>query len=108
MSPTGAPLRGQVYRVDIGFGAKPWLIVSNNHRNRVLSDVIAVRITTINKHVNLPTWVPLAPADPLVGAVNTDDLQQLHRDELDTLLGTLSPATIQAVNEALRIVLALP
>lgn len=101
------PLRGQVYRADIGFGPKPWLVVSNNHRNRALSDLLAVRITT-DRHANLPTWVPLGKDDPLVGYVNTDDLQQLHRDELHDLLGSLSPVTLRAVNAALRIVLALP
>jgi mRNA interferase MazF len=101
-----APLRGQVYRADIGFGPKPWLIVSNNHRNRALSDVLAVRITTTDKHANLPTWVMLTSADPLPGHVNADDLQQLHKDELRERLGCLSPQTLQAVNEALRLVLA--
>jgi mRNA interferase MazF len=105
---TVAPVRGQIYRVDIGYGAKPWLIVSNNLRNRNLSDVLAVRITTTNKHVDLPTWVRLETADPLVGHINTDDLQQLGRDELGELLGALSPRTLMRVNEALRLVLALP
>ena len=105
---TVAPARGQIYRVDIGYGAKPWLIVSNNGRNRNLSDVLAVRITTTAKHVELPTWVRLETGDPLVGCVNTDDLQQLGRDELGDLLGVLTPRTIMRVNEALRVVLALP
>jgi mRNA interferase MazF len=105
---TGAPVRGQVYRVDIGYGAKPWLIVSNNRRNRNLSDVLAVRITTTQKHVDLPTWVRLDPDDPLVGHINTDDVQQLGRDELGQLLGALSPGTLMRVNEALRLVFALP
>ncbi len=107
MSPN-PPLRGQVYRADIGFGAKPWLIVSNNHRNRALSDVLAVRLTTTQRHADLPTWVRLTSADPLTGYVNTDDLQQLHRSELGELLGAVSPASLRAVNEALRLVLALP
>ncbi|WP_437126553.1 type II toxin-antitoxin system PemK/MazF family toxin [Nocardia mangyaensis] len=77
-----APLRGQIYRSDLGFGAKPWLIVSNNRRNRHLADVLAVRITTTDKKVDLPTWVPLAPGDPMVGRIVTGDLQMLHRDEL--------------------------
>ena len=102
------PVRGQVYWVDIGYGQKPWLIVSNNRRNRVLSDVLAVRITTTDKHVDLPTWVRLGSADPLVGHVNTDDVQQLGRDELGNLLGALSPGSLMKVNEALRIVFALP
>ncbi len=104
-----APVRGQVYRVDLGFGAKPWLIVSNDRRNRVLSDVLAVRITTTQKHANLPTWVPISPADqPLVGHINVDDVQQFERAELGILLGALAPGTLMRVNEALRIVFALP
>jgi mRNA interferase MazF len=105
---TVAPVRGQIYRVDIGYGAKPWLIVSNNRRNRTLSDVLAVRIITNPKHIDLPTWVALDPGDPLVGCINTDDLQQLERDELGELLGVLSPRTLMRVNDALRLVLALP
>lgn len=101
-------MRGQVYRVDIGFGAKPWLIISNNHRNRVLSTVLAVRITTTDKHADLPTWVRLAPTDPLVGHVIADDLQQLGHDELGDPLGSISPRTLLAVNDALRIALAIP
>ncbi|CAN5876747.1 hypothetical protein BH09ACT7_BH09ACT7_54460 [soil metagenome] len=52
------PARGQVYRADIGFGAKPWLVVSNNRRNTALSDLLAVRITTTTKHA-----IPLSAAD---------------------------------------------
>ncbi|WP_228541443.1 type II toxin-antitoxin system PemK/MazF family toxin [Nocardia sp. XZ_19_369] len=104
----GAPVRGQIYRADIGHGAKPWLIVSNNRRNRELSRVLAVRITSTDKFASLPTMVPLSNADPLVGHIATDDVQQLRRDELTVLLGTVSPATIMAVNTALKLVLAIP
>jgi mRNA interferase MazF len=81
-----APLRGQVYRANLGFGAKPWLVVSNNDRNRALSGLLAVRITTTERHADFPTWVRLDNGDPLVGYANTDDLQQLHCDELHDLL----------------------
>ncbi|MGH3976636.1 MAG: type II toxin-antitoxin system PemK/MazF family toxin [Pseudonocardiaceae bacterium] len=60
-----APLRGQAYRADIGFGSKPWLVVSNNHRNRALSDLLAARITTTERHAHLPTWFPLGTSDPM-------------------------------------------
>jgi mRNA interferase MazF len=105
---SGTPIRGQVYRADIGFGLKPWLVVSNDLRNRALPNVLAVRLTTSPKRADLPTWVPLAPDDPLAGHAVVDDLQQLDRDELADLLGALSPGTILAVNDALRIALALP
>lgn len=102
------PLRGQVFRVDLGYGPKPWLIVSNNSRNRSLESVLAARITTTGKHSAIPTVVHLAESDPLTGFVLCDDLVQLYRDELTTPLGALGPATMRAVNGGLRIALALP
>lgn len=100
------PLRGQVFRVDLGHGPKPWLVVSNNARNRNLETVLAARITTTtSKHARLPTVVPLSAVDPLVGYVMVDDLVQLYRDELTTALGALSAATMSAVSAALRIAL---
>jgi mRNA interferase MazF len=99
------PLRGQVFRVDLGHGAKPWLIVSNNSRNRNLETVLAARITTTSQHANVPTVVPLSSADQLVGYIVVDDLIQLYRDELTVALGALSTTTMRAVSEALRIAL---
>ena len=58
---TASPQRGQVYRCDLGYGLKPWLVVSNNARNRLLDDIIAIRLTTTAR--DLPTWVKLSPAD---------------------------------------------
>jgi hypothetical protein len=46
---------GQVYRCDLGYGLRPWLVVSNNARNRLLDDIIAIRLTTTAR--DLPTWV---------------------------------------------------
>lgn len=100
-----APLRGQVFRVDLGHGPKPWLVVSNNARNARLDSVIAARITTTTKRAHLPTVVELDPADPLVGVVLVDDLVPLYRDELNTPLGVLSPRTMTAVSTALRVAL---
>jgi mRNA interferase MazF len=100
-----APLRGQVYRVDLGHGPKPWLVVSNNSRNRNLDTIIGARITTTGTHARLPTVVPLSNADPLVGFVLCDDLIPLYRDELSDELGALSPPTMRAVSAGLRIAL---
>ena len=55
------PQRGQVYRCDLGYGLKPWLVVSNNARNRLLADIVAIRLTTTAR--DLPTWVKLSAAD---------------------------------------------
>jgi hypothetical protein len=51
--------QGQVYRCDLGYGLKPWLVVSNDSRNRLLDEVIAIRLTTTAR--DLPTWVKLSP-----------------------------------------------
>jgi mRNA interferase MazF len=99
--------RGQVFRVDLGHGAKPWLIVSNNSRNRNLESVLAVRISTTGKHAHHSTVITLTQADPLVGCVLCDDLIQLFRDELTAPLGALAPGTMAAVSDGLRVALAL-
>lgn len=99
------PRRGQVYGCDLGYGLKPWLVVSNNSRNRLLSDVIAIRLTTTARE--LPTWVKLSTADPLVGYANADCIEQLGKDELREYLGALSPASMRDVNRALAVALAL-
>jgi len=97
--------RGQVYRCDIGQGLKPWLVVSNNGRNERLDTVIAIRITTTAR--DLPTWVELSPADPLVGYAIADDIEQLYQDELRQYQGSLTRATMDRVNHALGLALAL-
>ncbi|ORX13080.1 type II toxin-antitoxin system PemK/MazF family toxin [Mycobacterium xenopi] len=100
------PLRGQVYRCDLGHGAKPWLIVSNNARNRHTADVLAIRLTTTPR--TLPTWVPMAPNDPLTGYANADNIETIGKDELGDYLGAVTPATIVKVNAALATALGLP
>jgi mRNA interferase MazF len=99
------PARGQVYRCDVGYGAKPWLIVSNNARNRHTADVLAIRLTTTLRR--LPTWVALSSADPLTGFAVADNIETLGKDELGKRLGALSPQTMARINQALAVALAL-
>ncbi len=100
------PLRGQVYRCDIGHGPKPWLVVSNNPRNRHTADVLAIRLTTTARR--LPTWVQLTSSDPLTGYANADNIETLGKDELGEYLGALSVPTMRLINQALALALALP
>lgn len=95
------PLRGQVYLADIGFGAKPWVVISNNQRNATLRSVLVARITTTSTH-QAPTIVDLGRDDPLVGRVLCDDVQQLFRDELGRNCGALSRDSMARVNQGLR------
>jgi mRNA interferase MazF len=97
------PLRGQVFRVDISnVGPKPYAVVSNNQRNRLLDSVLAVRITTTDKS-RVPTAVPLTREDPLVGYALADDIVELFKDELEEAqyMGALAPGTVVNLNDAL-------
>jgi mRNA interferase MazF len=105
VSPGSPPVRGQVFWVDLGFGRKPWLVVSNNQRNRALDTVIAARITTTRKHANIPTIVALAAEDPLDGYVLCDDLFPIRHVRLGEPAGALGVATMREVSAALRIAL---
>ncbi|GDY29173.1 type II toxin-antitoxin system PemK/MazF family toxin [Gandjariella thermophila] len=103
-----APVRGQVYRADLGYGPKPWVVVSNNVRNRQLDSVLAVRVTTTSKP-DLPTIVRLGNNDPVAGRVLADDLHQLYpAEDFREYLGALSPETIGRLNAALAVALGLP
>ena len=101
------PIRGQLFRVDLGHGRKPWVIVSNNARNRALDSVLAARVATTRKHSALPTVVSLRPADPLVGFVVCDDIVHLYRQELDEPIGALTPTTMAGVSRGLALALGL-
>jgi mRNA interferase MazF len=104
------PLRGQLYRVEIGsIGHKPYVVVSNNQRNRLLDSVLTVRVTTTDK-ARVPTAVPLAPADPLLGYALADDIVELYKDELEggQYMGALCPKTVLALNVALMQALGIP
>lgn len=100
------PARGRVYRADLGYGLKPFLIVSNNRRNNALDSALAVRLTTSPKP-ELTSIVPLGPADPLVGRVLCDDIVPIYRDELKEDLGALSRQTMTAVAAGLSAALGL-
>lgn len=87
-------------------GEKPYLVVSNNRRNRQLHNVLAVRITTSVKPA-LESIIELSPDDPLVGRVLCDDLIQLWPDEVSREMGALGPDTMRRVDTGLRAALGL-
>jgi mRNA-degrading endonuclease toxin of MazEF toxin-antitoxin module len=87
---------------------KPVVIVSNDGRNRSRFEwVHVVRITTRPKRALL-TIVELSDRDaPLTGRAMTDELELVHKDDLEDRHGMLSPSTMDAIDLALRHVLAL-
>ena len=103
-------LRGTVwgFRFEPEADPKPALIVSNNGRNRsAWPSVHVVRITTAPKEPRA-TIVELPPGEPVAGRVMCDDLAPVPKAELGPQLGGLSGPTMRRVDEALKLVLALP
>jgi len=101
-------VRGRIYAAVLSerLGEKPYLVVSNNRRNRALDTVLAVRVTTSQKP-NLVSIVPTTPEDPVSGRVLCDDIVEIWPDEVRRDLGACTPATMRRVADGLRAALAL-
>jgi mRNA interferase MazF len=102
MSSRGAPLRGQVYFVEVPrIGAKPCVVVSNDRRNRAYREVIVARITTAPKP-DVPSIVSLPHGEVVAGSVLCDDLSAVPKGALGRQAGGLSQRTMERVNRGLK------
>lgn len=101
-------VRGNVYFAHTDYGDKPFLVVSNNARNKAFDSAIAVRITTTPPKSPRPSVVPLNSGDPLVGYVLCDSIETLWDDEPVRHSGALTLATMHKVGEGLKAALDLP
>jgi mRNA interferase MazF len=101
-------LRGRVYGATLNerFGEKPYLVVSNNHRNAALGSVLAVRVTGSAKP-QLPSIVELSAADPLGGRALCDEITEVYRDEVGKDWGAVSADTMRRVEDGIRAALSL-
>lgn len=101
-------VRGQVYwaTFDQHLGRKPWLVVSNNTRNRALGDVLVARITTTDKP-RIRSIVQIPHGECVAGSVLCDDLQHMYPDDDPALAGALSPSVMRQVDDALAAALGL-
>ncbi len=110
MSRSNSLLRGSVwsFRYLGDDEPKPAVIVSNDGRNRSRFEwVHVVRITTRPKRA-LPTVVELSDRDaPVTGRAMADELELVHKHDLEDRRSMLSPSTMDAIDIALRHVLAL-
>lgn len=108
--------RGQVYYADLRpvvgseqGGIRPCLIIQNDMGNTHSPTVIVVPMTTQNK-ANIPTHIAVSPEDYCLDINTTILLEQLRtidKSRLRDFVGRLSDSTMQKVDEALRISLAL-
>lgn len=105
-----APLRGQVFHVDLeGTGRHYHLVVSNNRRNAHLHDVLTVMITTTPPRSPRASYVPLTKGlDPFEGWANCDDLGPVFSADLGPVQGALSAPTMRLVEIGLAVALSLP
>ncbi|PKQ26990.1 MAG: MazF family transcriptional regulator [Actinobacteria bacterium HGW-Actinobacteria-4] len=100
--------RGQVYwaTFDEAVGRKPWLVVSNNARNRRLEDVLVARITSTPKP-HISSIVELPHGECVAGSVLCDDIIAMDEHDAPELAGALSPSTMRRVDAALAAALGL-
>jgi mRNA interferase MazF len=84
-------------------GEKPFLVVSNNTRNRHLDSVICARVSTSPKRpVGIPSVVPIEDRGAIVGQVLCDDLLAIRRSRLKRMVGALPPRVMTDVGAGLR------
>lgn len=108
--------RGQVYYADLRpvvgseqGGIRPCLIIQNNTGNLHSPTVIIAAMTTQDK-ANIPTHVAISQEDYCLD-INTkillEQLRTIDKSRLSSFVGRLSDSTMQKVDEALHISLAL-
>lgn len=69
--------------VETPYGLKPYVIVSNQQRNRTLGTVLCVRVTTSPNRPDLDSVVPLEDrSGSVVGRVLCDGIFEVHQDKL--------------------------
>ena len=99
--------RGQVVRANIGLDEpKLFVVVSNNQRNRKLDTVLGVRLTTSSKPP-ISSIVPIPSSESFSGCVVCDDITEIWDNEVVGVVGSLGPATMQAINQGLSAALGM-
>jgi mRNA-degrading endonuclease toxin of MazEF toxin-antitoxin module len=98
-----------VWLADVGLDEpKRFVVVSNNERNRILRDVLGVRMTTARKP-SLPSIVEFRSGEvarPRSYAV-ADDIVPLRKEDLVRRVGGLTLGQMHRVEAAIRAALAL-
>ncbi len=97
------PARGQIWWADVDLGeAKRFVIVSNNQRNRVLRDVLGVRMTTAPKP-DVRSIVAFEPGevDEARCYAVADDITSLDKVQLRRPVGALTPPQMRRLDLAL-------
>lgn len=107
--------RGEVYFTDLDpvigseqGGKRPCVVIQNDIGNKYSPMTIVAPMTERGKK-NLPTHVPVSEYDPVSrsSSIITEQVRAINKSRMGDFLGRLSDETMQKVDEALRISLAL-
>ena len=86
---------------------KPFVVVSNNRRNKAFGSAIGVRITTTTPKAPRRSIVAIAPGEPIAGFVRCDDITVMFDDEPTRHAGALSPGAMRVVGDGIKAALDL-
>jgi mRNA interferase MazF len=114
--PTTEPLRGEVWSVNLDptqgreqAGTRPALVVSTNRFNSGPADLVVVLPIT-SKAKGIPLHVPITPPEGGVrmpSYAKPEDVRSISKSRLGKRYGAVSGATMNAVEDRLRILLDL-
>lgn len=114
--------RGDVVLVDVPFASglggklRPSVVVQSNHNNRRLLTTMVVPVTSNLQNANEPTQVRIDIDSPdgaktglvVNSAIKCENIATVERSLIQRRIGTLSPALLQLLDDALRAALELP
>ena len=117
MSPvTSSVRRGEIWIVDLDptrgheqAGRRPALVISVDLFNQSLAGlVIAIPVTSRDKGIRSHVAVPAGEGDPnLPSFIKCEDVRSVSVERLHRRLGSVSAATLEAVEERLRMLMGL-
>lgn len=101
-------VRGQVFWATFSpdLGRKPYVVVSNNQRNRQLDSALVARITTTPKPP-MRSIVAVPHGECVVGSIICDDIMPMYETDQPELAGGLSPLVMRQVDAALKAALGI-
>ena len=104
--------RGEIYYVDLSpvkgseqGGRRPCLIIQNDVGNKFSPCTIVAIITTRTTKAKLPTqlWLPTSCGLPRNSMVECEQIRTIDKKRLCEKCGEVDPATMQKINECLKI-----
>ncbi|MEN8234400.1 MAG: type II toxin-antitoxin system PemK/MazF family toxin [Actinomycetota bacterium] len=95
--------RGEVWWVETDYGEKPYVVVSNMHRNRHLETVLAARVTTSTNPPDIDSIVPIEHHGTVVGRVLCDEIVLVSKRDLKRRASNaFAPRQMQRVCDGLN------